>query len=132
MTHKAFGYNMYAGADVDLGDLRHTAEANSILSKFEDIFVEGEVVKGLRTTGINASIRAKRLGEHILLLVADYSTYQHIKTQVKVTLPENLKDRYTDVESEEELIPDASGKQLTVNLYEQRVRLFYGGAGWNQ
>ena len=130
MAPKAFGYNMYAGGDIDLGDLRYIAEANEILSSYEDIFIDGEVIKGVSVSGTNNSARIKRLGDHILMMVADYSTYQHIKTRVKVTLPENLKDRYTDVESEEELIPDASGKQLTVNLGERRVRLFYGGPGW--
>jgi len=132
MAHKFLGYNIYAGGDIDLGDLRYIAEANEILSSYEDIFIDGEVIKGISVSGKNSSARIKRLGDHVLMLVADYSSYQHIKTQVKVTLPENLKDRYTDVESEEELIPDASGKQLTVNLYERRARMFYGGPGWKQ
>ena len=132
MAPKFQGYNIYAGADIDLSDLRYIAEANQILARFEDIFIDGSVIKGLKVSGTNATAQAKRLGDHVLLFVADYSTYQHIKTQVEVVLPENLKDSYTDVESGEELIPDASGKQLTVYFYERRVRLFYGGTGWNQ
>lgn len=51
MAHKFLGYNMYAGADIDVGDLRYMAEANEILARFENIFVDGEVIKGIKVSG---------------------------------------------------------------------------------
>lgn len=129
MAHKALGYNMYAGSGIDLGDLRYMAEANEILSRFEDIFVDGEVVKGVKVLGTNASARAKQLGEHVLLLVSDYSTYQSRMTEVTVSLPEPLADKFTDVETGEQLVPSSEGLNLMVTLSDRRARLFYGGPG---
>jgi len=127
MAHKFFGYNMYAGADIDLGDLRYMAKANEILARFEDIFVDGEVIKGIKVSGSNSSARAKRLENHVLLLVADYSTYEDVKTQVKVELPKHLADRFKDVEMGEEIMPTNNGLKLNVILKDRRAMLFYGG-----
>lgn len=129
MAHKFLGYNMYAGADIDLGDLRYMAEANEILACFEDIFVDGVVIKGIKVSGANSSARAKRLGEHVLLLVADYSTYQTSRTEVTVGLPEHLADKFTDVETGEEVVPSDAALNFKVSFSDRRTRLFYGGPG---
>ena len=131
MAHKAFGYNIYAGADIDLGDLKYMAEANEILPRFADIFVDGKVIGGLSVSKKNISAQAKRLGEHVLLLVADYSTYRPIRTEVTVGLPQYLADNFTDVETGEHLVYEGKGLNLKVMLSSgRRARVFYGGPGW--
>lgn len=133
MAHKALGYNIYAGSDIDLGDLRSIAEANRILGRFEDLFVDGTVVKGATVSGTNASVRLKQLGKHILLLVADYSTYQPRRTLMEVTLPKRLADRFTDVETGQTVVPSGKhGRALRLWLSKRRARLFYGGPGWTR
>ena len=65
------------------------------------------------------------------LLVADYSTYQPSKTQVKVTLPLHFTDRFTDIETGEQIATEGAGKELTVILSKRRARMLYGGPGWH-
>jgi len=126
MAHKFLGYNMYAGEDIDVGDLRYMAEANEILARFEDIFIDGEVIKGIKVAGSNSSARAKRLGEHVLLLVGDYSTYEDVRTEVDVELPKFLAEKFKDVETGEEIVPTNKGLKLKVTLRDRRARLFHG------
>ena len=132
MAPKALGYNMYAGAETDLGDLRYIAEANAILSHYEDIFIDGEVIRGVGVSRKNSSARIKRLGDHVLLLVAEYSTYLPIERQLKVTIPANLPETYTDIETGEQLFISGYERQLSVSISDRRARLLYGGPGWRK
>ena len=110
--------------------MRNIAAANEILSRFEDILIDGEVVQGVSASGVNTSARIKRLGEHMLLLVADYSTYQPSRSEVVVNLPQSLADNFIDIETGEHLVPDSTGMNFAVTLSVRRARLFYGGPGW--
>jgi len=130
MAPKFSGYNIYVGRDIDLGDLRNIAAANEILARFEDIFMDGAVVHGVDVSGVNTSARLKKLGGYILLLVADYSTYQNKETEVAVDLPIKITDKLTDVETGEEIASKIDGQRVTVILSDRRARLFYSGPGW--
>jgi len=129
MAPKFSGYNIYSGRDIDLGDLRNIAAANEILSRFEDIFIDGEVVQGVSASGANTSARLKKLGGDILLLVADYSTYQNKETEVAVNLPIKITDKLIDVETGEEIACKSDGQRVPVKLSDRRARLFYGKEG---
>lgn len=130
MAHKFLGYNMYAGVDIDLGDLRYMAEANELLARFEDLFIDGEVVEGIKVSKKNVSAKVKKLGEHFLLLAGDYSTYQHQSTSIKVTLPDILPDTFTDVETGEQFTITTKDNRLEINFSDHRARLLYAGPGW--
>ena len=132
MAPKALGYNMYAGADIDIGDLKYIAEANVILSEYEEIFIDGEVMEGVGVSGKNSSARIKKLNYHVLILIADYSTYMPVESMVKVTIPNHLPEKYTDIETGEELFVNRAEGQLIVRIYAQRMRLLYGGPSWRQ
>jgi len=122
---KASGYICYAGGDFDLGDMKYTAEANKLLSRFEDIIIDGEVVDGVEAHGTReTSVRVKKLGGKMLVLVGDYSTYEPQATEVSFKLPGVAQ--LTDTENGAVVKPDANNT-FRVTLKETRQRLFQGG-----
>ena len=118
------GYSLAAGGDVDLGVLANMAAANRILSKYEDIILGGEIVEGLTGGGQFKSVRAKKLGDKMLVLVGDYSTYKPEATEVSFKLPEARE--FKDVETGQSLKPGPDGTYKVV-LKESRQRVFYSG-----
>jgi hypothetical protein len=125
MAPKALGYVVYAANDFDLGDMKFAAEANALLVRFEDIVTEGEVVPDLAAHGTEQStLRAKRLGDELLVLVSDYSTYDPVETAVSFRLPQAKP--LVDVETGEALRPNDQGLYRVV-LKETRLRMLYAG-----
>lgn len=122
---KALGYTIYAGGDFDLGDMKYTAEANALLSRFEDIIVDGEVVEGVSARGTEqSSVRAKKLADEVLVLVGDYSTYEPVATEVSFTLRQ--AKALADVETGETLQAGDDGT-FKLTLKGSRSRLFHAG-----
>jgi len=125
---RAFGYNVYAGGDFDLGDMKYTAEANSIIARFEDIITDGKVIDDVVATGTSeSSVRAKKLGNELLVLVGDYSTYKPVPTEVIFIMPNGKKlPDLVDIETGETLKPGSDGTYRVV-IKESRQRIFYSG-----
>ena len=124
MVPKALGYTVYAGSDFDLGDMKYAAEANTILSRFEDVFVRGDVVDGIGVTGTSeSSVRAKKLGGEMLVLVGDYSTSEATPTRIAFTLPGG--GRLTDIATGQTITPQKGTYAVTVK--DPRVRMFHSG-----
>jgi hypothetical protein len=123
MAPKARGYTVYAPNDFDLGDMKVAAEANTLLARFEDLFTDGELVEGLAARGTKEStVRAKRLGNRLLVLVSDYSTYDPIETDVSFDLP--AAPSLLDAETGEELKPTGQGT-YKVTLKQTRLRILH-------
>ena len=81
---------------------------------------------GIGASGANSSARLKKARNQLLLLVADYSTYKLERTEIDVTIPENLSARFKDVETGE-VLESIDGKQkFKVSFLDRRVKLFYG------
>ena len=125
MAAQIKGYAVYAGRDIDLGVLSNMAAANRILSKYEDIILDGEKVEGVTGGGQLRSVRAKKLGDRMLVLVGDYSTHKPEATEISFKLPDARE--FKDVETGESLKPGPDGT-YKVALKESRQRLFYSGA----
>ena len=125
MAPKALGYTVYAGNDFDLGDMKYTAEANAILARFENIITDGEVIPDLTVQGTKQStIRAKKLGAEILVLVSDYSTYDPVNTELSFSFPQTKS--LVDVETGQAIKPTADGI-YRIALKERRLRMLYSG-----
>jgi len=122
------GYAVYAGNDTDLGILINMGAANRIISAYEDIIMEGEVVtEGLiKGTSSKGSVRAKKLGKRMLILVSDYTTFAEKKTVLKVNIPPvKKKCILTDVETGRKLTELAAGEgNFEVELNANRARVF--------
>jgi len=122
---KALGYTIYAGGDFDLGDMKYTAEANAIIARFEDIITEGKVLDEIIAVGTNeSSVRVKKLGEELLVLVGDYSTYEPVSTEILFILPQAKK--LVDVETGETIKPTGDGV-YKISIKDPRQRIFYSG-----
>ena len=121
------GYAVYAGRDTDLGILINMGAANRIISAYEDIIMDGKVVtEGLKGAGPKGSVRAKKLGEKMLILVSDYTTFAPQKTTLKVGIPPVKKDSVlTDVDTGEKLTELAVGQgNFPVEITANRARVF--------
>ena len=82
------GYAVYAGRDIDLGVLINMAAANRIISKYEDIVLGGKVVsRDLKSSSQSTGVRGKKLGDRMLIIVSDYSTFGSTPKVVKVSIP---------------------------------------------
>ncbi|MFQ5786446.1 MAG: hypothetical protein ACE5H1_00545 [Thermodesulfobacteriota bacterium] len=87
------GYGVYAANDIDLGDLRQMALANRLIVKYEDIILDGKAANDVTFVTLPPelkmmrSLRARRLGERILIYVADYTTYRPVATKMKIRVP---------------------------------------------
>ena len=131
MAPRGAGYTMYPPQDIDLGDLKFMAEANGLLGRFSDIFLNGEVHpadKFLIAEPKFQSVRLKKLGDEVLMLVADYSTYDPVETSVDVLIDDLKIDQLTDAVTGE--VFKRSTKDLTffsIPVKETRARLLYSG-----
>ncbi|NWF93994.1 MAG: hypothetical protein HXY46_13905 [Syntrophaceae bacterium] len=119
------GYLMYAGKDIDLGDMKYMAEANALMVRFEEIVLKGKAIKPIE---INqwSGVRIKKLGSKGLVLVSDYSTYEPIDTIVRFSSNDLDEQTLIDAESGEKIIP-ISGI-YHVKIKAERARLLYFGA----
>jgi len=121
------GYGVYAGRDTDLGILMNMGAANRIISAYEDIIMEGKVITdGLRTTSSRGSVRVRKLGNKMLILVSDYTTFRKKKTTLKINIPPVQKNSIlTDVETGKKLTELAAGQgDFEVVLNANRARVF--------
>ena len=121
------GYLVSAGRDTDLGILVNIGAANRIISAYEDIILDGEVItKGLKGASPKGSVRAKKLGERMLILVSEYSTFGSKKTTLKIGIPPVKKNSIlTDVETGEKVTELAAGQgDFEVEIHASRARVF--------
>jgi len=121
------GYSVYAGSDTDLGILINMGVANRIIQAYEDIILDGEVVtEGLKGAGPKGSVRAKKLGKKMLILVSDYTTFTPQKTTLQVSIPAvNKNSVLTDVETGEKLTELVAGQgDFEVEINTNRARVF--------
>ncbi|NQT02184.1 MAG: hypothetical protein HQ580_09185, partial [Planctomycetes bacterium] len=121
------GYAVYAGRDIDLGVLINMGAANGIISAYEDIILDGKVVtEGLKGNSPKGSVRARKLGERMLILVSDYTTFAEKKTVLKISIPPVSKDSILiDVETGKKLTELAAGQgDFEVELNARRARVF--------
>jgi len=118
------GYLMYAGKDIDLGDMRYMGEANALMRRFEEIILKG---KSIRPIEINewSGIRIKILGSKGLVLVSDYSTYEPDEKIVQFSSKELFEKTLVDAETAEKIRP-VSGI-YNVKIKSERARLFHFG-----
>ena len=131
MSPRGAGYIIYAPRDIDLGDLKYMAEANALLGRFQDIFLKGETIaqdKLVVTDPQFQSIRIKKLGDEVLMLVADYSTYEPVETFVTFIINDFEIKEVTDVVTGEVFRCDEEGMTVfNIPVKEARARLFYSG-----
>ncbi|MFH0787343.1 MAG: hypothetical protein V2B13_06970 [Pseudomonadota bacterium] len=115
------GYIMYAGSDIDLGDMKYMAEANALMKRFENIIINGQVKKPVK---INewSGVRIKKLGAQGLVLVSDYSTYEPTEKWVRFSSPDLNGETLVDAETGERL--KAFGGRYRVKIGAERARLF--------
>ena len=63
-------------------------DGNRIISKYEDIVLDGKVVsRDLKSSSQSTGVRGKKLGDRMLILVSDYSTFGPTSKTVKVSIP---------------------------------------------
>ncbi len=122
------GYAVYAGRDIDLGVLINMAAANRIISKYEDIVLDGKVVsRDLKSSSSSQStgVRGKKLGDRMLIIVSDYSTFGSTPKMVKVSIPAvAIKSVIIDTETDQKLATLGPGEgSFEVKLGPSRVRV---------
>jgi len=124
------GYEVYAGNDIDLGDLRQMALANRLITKYEDIIMDGQPVEDIffvdstPETKTFPSLRARRLGDRTLLWVADYTTYKPVSTVMKIRVTVDKLMVVIDAESGAKVGTITPGKNvIDVEVKEERGRL---------
>jgi len=102
------GYLMYAGKDIDLGDMKYMGEANALMRRFEEIILKGKSIKPIE---INewSGVRIKKLGSQGLVMVSDYSTYEPdekiVRFSSKVLSEKTMVDAETGEKVEPVLVP---------------------------
>jgi hypothetical protein len=118
------GYLMYAGKDIDLGDMKYMVQANALMRRFEEIILKGKSIKPIE---INewSGIRVKKLESKGLVLVSDYSTYEPEEKLVGFSSKELFEKTLVDAETGEKITP-VSGI-YSVRIKEERARLFHFG-----
>ncbi len=124
------GYGVYSANAIDLGDLRQMARANRLIVKYEDIILDGEPANDVTFGNLPPelkmmrSLRARRLGERILIYVADYTTYKPISTKLKIRVPVDKPMVVIDAEDETKIAELMPGKEIfEIELKEERGRL---------
>jgi len=131
MAPRGAGYVMYAPSDIDLGDLKYMAEANALLGRFSDVFLEGEVLPQDKTLLVDPefqTVRIKTLGDEVLMFVADYSTYEPVERTIDVLIDDLDIQELTDAVTGE--VIKRTTKEHTffsIPVKEVRARLFYSG-----
>lgn len=120
------GYAVYAGRDIDLGVLINMAAANQIISKYEDIVLDGEVVnRDVRCSSKSAGVRGKKLGDRVLIVVSDYSTFGPTPKMVKVSIPPVVTESVIiDADTGQRLAALGAGKgSFEVEIGPSRARV---------
>jgi hypothetical protein len=119
------GYLMYAGKDIDLGDMKYMGEANALMRRFEEIILKG---KSIKPTEINewSGVRIKKLDSQGLVLVSDYSTYEPEETIVRFSSNELSEKTLVDTETGEKIEPVLG--IYNVKIKSDRARLFHFGS----
>jgi hypothetical protein len=120
------GYLMYAGNDIDLGDMKYMGQANALMRRFEEIILKGKSIKPIE---INewSGVRIKKLGSQGLVLVSDYSTYEPEEKIARFSSKELSENVLVDAETGEKVEP-VSGI-YNVKIKAERARLFHFGTG---
>jgi len=118
------GYLMYAGKDIDLGDMKYMGQANALMRRFEEIILKGKSIKPIE---INewSGVRIKKLGSQGLVLVSDYSTYEPEEKIVRFSSKVLCEKTMVDAETGEKIEP-VSGI-YNVKIKAERARLFHFG-----
>jgi hypothetical protein len=118
------GYLMYAGIDIDLGDMKYMGQANALMRRFEEIILKGKAIKPIE---INewSGIRIKRLDSQGLVLVSDYSTYEPEEKVVRFSSKELFEKTLIDAETAEKVEPVLG--IYNVKIKADRARLFHFG-----
>jgi hypothetical protein len=116
------GYLMYAGKDIDLGDMKYMGQANTLMRRFEEIILKGKSTKPIE---INewSGVRIKKLGSQGLVLVSDYSTYEPEEKIVRFSSKVLSEKTLVDAETGEKIDP-VSGI-YNVKIKADRARLFH-------
>jgi hypothetical protein len=116
------GYLMYAGKDIDLGDMKYMGQANALMSCFEEIILKGKSIKPIE---INewSGVRIKKLGSQGLVLVSDYSTYEPEEKVVRFSSKELFEKTLIDAETGEKIEPTLG--IYNVKIKAERARLFH-------
>jgi len=120
------GYAVYAGRDIDLGVLINMAAANRIISQYEDIVLDGKVVsRDLKSSSQSTGVRGKKLGDRMLIIVSDYSTFGSTPKMVKVSIPPVAnKSVIIDTETDQRLATLGPGEgSFEVELGPSRARV---------
>ena len=120
------GYLMYAGKDIDLGDMKYMGQANALMIRFEEIILKGKAMKPIE---INewSGIRIKKLDSQGLVLLSDYSTYEPEEKIVRFSSRDLSGKTLVDAETGEKIEP-VSGI-YNVKIKADRARLFHFGTG---
>ena len=116
------GYLMYAGKDIDVGDMKYMAEANILLQRFEEIALKGKVLKPIIINKWSV-VRVKELNERGIVLVSDYSTYGLEEKTVQFSSSNLSEKTLIDAETGEEVKP--INGPYEVRISDERARLFY-------
>jgi hypothetical protein len=117
-------YIMYAGHDIDLGDMKYMGQANALMRRFEEIILKGKSIKPIE---INewSGIRIKKLKSQGLVLVSDYSTYEPDEKIVQFSSKELSENVLVDAETGEMIKPVLGF--YNVKIKAERARLFHFG-----
>ena len=124
MAPKFAGYLMYAGHDIDLGDMKYMGQANALMRRFEEIILKGKSIKPIE---INewSGVRIKKLGSQGLVLISDYSTYEPEEKIVRFSSKELSENVLVDAETGEMIKPVLG--IYKVKIKTDRARLFHYG-----
>ena len=125
MCCPVIGYSLYG--EMELCDYYYSALANRMLFPYEDVLIDGKMIEGIGVASETRRSRArgKRLGQEVLLLVSDYSTYGPEETVVKVTVPNGPRS-LQDVETKERIHADGNAPFVVSLKDGRRARLFHG------
>ncbi len=122
MAPKFSGYIMYAGKDIDTGDMKYMSEANSLLKRFEEVILKGEVLKPINIDKWSV-VRIKQLNERGIVLVSDYSTYEPEEKTVQFSSSDLSGKTLIDAETGEKIKPLKGTYEVIIS--DERARLFY-------
>jgi hypothetical protein len=116
------GYLMYAGKDIDPGDMIYMGQANALMRRFEEIILKGKSIKPIE---INewSGIRIKKLASQGLVLVSDYSTYEAEEKIVRFSSKVLSEKTMVDAETGEMVKPVLG--IYNVKIKSDRARLFH-------
>ena len=115
---------MYAGKDIDLGDMKYMGQANALMIRFEEIILKGKSIKPIEVNEWSG-VRIKKSASEGLVLVSDYSTYEPEEKVVRFSSDELSEKTLIDAETGEKIAP-VSGI-YNVKIKAERARLFHFG-----